>query len=333
MDPVTQITVGATLASCFAKSGKLRLAAFCGAIGGASPDIDVFVKSSIDSLLFIEFHRHFTHSFIFIPIGSLIVSTLIFFALRRKESFNLIYIYSFLGFATHGLIDACTTYGTMLYLPFSNERVSWNIISIVDPVFTITMLIALVMGLIYELKKSIIIGTIFCFSYLFLGVVQKENVKGIVLDIAYARGHIPETIMVNPTLGNIILWRTIYKYDGFYYVDAVRKPFFGDSSYKEGNFVAVLDKNQIYQDIPYNSRHRDDIKRFAHFSNDYIYLHPEYNNVIADLRYGVLPYDLRSLWGIKIDKENTHRHVEYLRMRDFKSEDWAKLKSYIFSGF
>ena len=47
------------------------------------------------------------------------------------------------GYATHGLLDACTSYGTVLFWPFSNERLTWNNISIVDPLLTIPALILL----------------------------------------------------------------------------------------------------------------------------------------------------------------------------------------------
>ena len=56
--------------------------------------------------------------------------------------------------------------------------------------------------------------------------------------------------------------------------------------------------------IPEDSIQRNDILRFSYFSQDYIYLHPDYNNLIADLRYGTLPYDNKSLWGIEIDEKN-----------------------------
>ena len=44
------------------------------------------------------------------------------------------------GYATHGLLDACTSYGTQLFWPFSDERVAWNNSSIVDPLFTLPIL-------------------------------------------------------------------------------------------------------------------------------------------------------------------------------------------------
>lgn len=333
MDPLTQITVGAVVASVFAKRCDLRLASICGAIAGAAPDIDVLIRSSSDSLLFIDYHRHFTHSLFFIPFGSLIVSSLIYFLNRKQNFFSKIFFYCFLGFSTHGILDACTTYGTMLYFPFSNERVAWNIISIIDPIFTATLLIAILFSISRMSKIPVYIGTIACIYYLSLGVVQRENVKSYVEEIANKRGHSIEKILVSPTIGNIILWRTIYKYDGFYYVDAVHMPFFKNKSYKDGNFAAVINENIIYKQIPANSVMRKDIKRFSKFSNGFIYLHPDYNNVIGDLRYGTLPYDSKSLWGIKVNKNNPDTHAEYVSLRNFSKSDWNMFRVYLLDGF
>ena len=42
-----------------------------------------------------------------------------------------------MGYATHGLLDSCTSYGTQLFWPFSDVRVAWDTMSIVDPLFTV----------------------------------------------------------------------------------------------------------------------------------------------------------------------------------------------------
>ena len=46
-------------------------------------------------------------------------------------------MYSTIGYATHGIIDSLTSYGTQLFWPFSNDRFATNTISIIDPLFTL----------------------------------------------------------------------------------------------------------------------------------------------------------------------------------------------------
>ena len=86
MDPFTQGIFGAVIACSFARKKKLsfnknneiKLALTSGFIGGVSPDLDVFIKSDLDPLLFLEYHRQFTHSLIFAPFGGLIVAISLF---------------------------------------------------------------------------------------------------------------------------------------------------------------------------------------------------------------------------------------------------------------
>ena len=136
MDPLSQGTVGAAFAQSTANKNNIFKIGVIGFLAGLAPDLDVLIRSSNDPILFLEYHRQFTHSLFFIPFGSLIIALLIFPLLKRSMGFKTVYLASLLGYATHGLLDACTSYGTQLFWPFSNERVTWNNISIIDPLFT-----------------------------------------------------------------------------------------------------------------------------------------------------------------------------------------------------
>ena len=137
MDPLSQAALGASLSQSFANDRSKQVSALViGALAGMTPDLDVLIRSANDPMLFLEFHRQFTHSLIFIPIGALICALLFYpFAtsalVKSKLSFKQIYLFSFLAYATHGLLDACTSYGTQLLWPFSNERIAWNTVSII----------------------------------------------------------------------------------------------------------------------------------------------------------------------------------------------------------
>ena len=86
MDPVSQAFIGSAFAQTFAKkANQVKLAFGCGAIGGILPDIDIFIKSASDPLLAIQYHRHFTHSLFFVPIGGLVAAILIWLIFSRKK--------------------------------------------------------------------------------------------------------------------------------------------------------------------------------------------------------------------------------------------------------
>ena len=74
MDPLSQSLFGALSAQTTSKKKDIKVATICGITGGISPDIDILIRSNSDPLLSIEFHRHFTHSLFFAPIGSIFVS-------------------------------------------------------------------------------------------------------------------------------------------------------------------------------------------------------------------------------------------------------------------
>ena len=222
MDPISQGTVGAAFAQSSANKTNIAKISVVGFLAGLAPDLDVLIRSSTDPVLFLEYHRQFTHSLFFIPFGALIVSALVFPLVRKSLSFKITYVASFLGYATHGLLDACTSYGTLLFWPFSNERITWNNISIVDPLLTIPAIILIVAAV----KKNRRIFSFFAVgwivSYLTLGFVQYERALSSSFKLAESRGHSAERMTLKPSFGNLILWKSIYQHEDRFYVDAIR---------------------------------------------------------------------------------------------------------------
>jgi inner membrane protein len=144
MDIVTQGLLGAALAQAAAPPSQSRAATVVGFCAGVLPDADALLRSSADPLLFLDWHRHFTHALAFVPAGALIASILLAPFYLRPLGATRLYGYAFLGYALSGLLDACTSYGTHLWWPFSDERVAWRIISIVDPIFSGILLVGVV---------------------------------------------------------------------------------------------------------------------------------------------------------------------------------------------
>ena len=114
MDIVTQGLLGATVAQACARPKEVRLASLVGFCAPLLADADALIRSSEDPLLFLESHRHFTHALLFIPVGALLASLVRWVGLRSRLAFKRIYLYAFLGYATAGFLDACTSYGTHL---------------------------------------------------------------------------------------------------------------------------------------------------------------------------------------------------------------------------
>ena len=300
MDPLSQGTVGAAFAQSVANKNNIFKIGFIGFLAGLTPDLDVLIKSSTDPILSLEYHRQFTHSLFFIPFGSLIFAILIFPLVKSSLSLKTVYFASLLGYSTHGLLDACTSYGTQLFWPFSNERVSWNNISIVDPLFTIPVLIFL--GIAIKTKKKIFsfFGIGWIIFYLSIGFVQYERALSAAIELASKRGHSAERLTLKPSFGNLILWKSIYKYKETFYVDAIRTA--QSSTWCLGETIRVFDYKYHLPDLDKESQQKKDIERFRWFSQDYLGYDKE-KKIVTDVRYSMIPNQIAPMWGLTIDEQ------------------------------
>ncbi len=296
-----------------------------GCAAGMAPDLDVFIQSASDPILFLEFHRHFTHALAFIPIGALVVALSLGWlakALTKRE----VYIACLIGYATHGLLDACTSYGTQLFWPFSNYRVAWNNVSVIDPLFTLPMLALVITAAVKRRVLYTYIGIAWAVSYLLLGVVQYHRAMNAAELHATERGHRPLRLTAKPGFANLILWKTIYEYDGKYYIDAVRV--LTDVAVCEGQHADKLDVSRDFPNLDLRSQQAQDIERFRWFSSDYLapFGDPAGRRYVIDVRYSNVPNRINPLWGIRIDRSAAHdQHVDFWPNRRVDTEQQRAL--------
>ena len=315
MDPVSQAVLGASLPSFFERN-KQRLASALavGALAGMAPDLDVLIQSDNDPLLFLEYHRQFTHALVFIPFGALICALLLFPFFKTRLSFKQTYLFAFTGYATHGILDACTSYGTQLFWPFSNTRIAWSVVSIVDPLFTLPVLILLILAIKRRSRRSAMAAFVYAVVFLGLGIVQHQRAEAALMQLAQQRGHQPQHIHVKASFANRHLWKLMYEYDGRYYVDAARLLL--DTTVIPGESIQKLDVARDFPWLPANSQQAKDIERFRWFSDDYLAVDPENKNIIMDARYSFIPNRIKRMWGIILDRKKIENgeldaHVGY----------------------
>lgn len=314
VDLITQGLAGTVLAQSVAGRANIRIATALGLAAGVLPDADVLIRSAENPLLTLEFHRHFTHALAFVPVGALLVSLLAWPLLYRRLGFASIYGFALLGYLPGGILDACTSYGTQLLWPFSDTRIAWNIIAIVDPVFTALLLCSITIGLIKASPVPARIGVILALSYLSVGVLQRERAQQLALGLAQQRGHSVKRLEVKPTLGNLLLWRSIYSSEGRFHVDAIRAGFgHGVRVYPGGSVVRF--RPETLGSLPPGSVLAQDVRRFMRFSDGFVARHPQQPQVLGDLRYSMLPNSLVPLWGIELDPAVPDRHVRFVTFR------------------
>ncbi len=301
MDPLSQAGLGASLSQSFAKDKSKQVSAlFIGVLAGMAPDLDIFINSDSDPLLFLEYHRQFTHSLVFIPVGALLCALVFYPFARKKLSFAQVYFFSFLAYATHGLLDACTSYGTQLFWPFSDERVGWNVVSIVDPLFTVPLVIFVLLAAIRKNPAYARAGFAYAIIFLSLGVLQQQRAEKAMYELAQQRGHQIERTHIKPSFGNRHVWKLIYEYDGRYYVDAVK--LLWNTEYIKGSSVPKLDVKRDFPWLPEGSQQAKDIERFRWFSDGFLAVSVDDERQVTDVRYSFLPNSINPMWGIEVNK-------------------------------
>ncbi len=317
MDPLTQGVLGATLPQASAAKRHAAIAGLLGFFAGMAADLDVLIRSSDDPLLFLEYHRQFTHSLVFIPVGGLLCALVLHYLIGRRRGlgFRQTWLFCTLGYATHALLDSCTTYGTMLLWPFSDERFAWNTISIIDPLFTLPLLAAVVLGAKRRQPLYARLALVWAVAYMGLGLWQRNEAATMGYELAAQRGHQPVRLEAKPSFANILVWKTVYETEDRYYVDAVRATV--SPRFFPGASVEKLD---IDRDLPWldrNSQQARDIERFRWFSNGYIARDPIYSNRVIDIRYSMIPNEVAPLWSIELRRDaGRDDHVAYRTHRD-----------------
>ncbi|HYH06172.1 MAG TPA: metal-dependent hydrolase [Thermoanaerobaculia bacterium] len=302
MDPLTHALAGAAVAWSVSGQRLGKRALVLGAVAGLLPDLDVFIRSASDPLLAIEHHRGFTHSFAFVPIGGLLAA---FLAGARKA-----WLAGILAYLTHPLLDASTTYGTQLFWPFLDTRVGLDVISIVDPIFTLILAIACIAR---WNRAALAIAVL----WLALGFVQRERASAAQLQLARQRGDRVERAAVFPTFGNTIVWRSLYKTNGMLRMDRIRVPWFGSAAIAQGSTVPDA--------MPRHSTNSvRDLERFAWFSDRWLARDPEDPTLLGDARYSLHNDRYKPVWGIRFTPQT--RWVDRSRERRVSPrETWDEI--------
>lgn len=278
-------------------------------------DLDYFIHIPSDPLFNIEVHRQFTHSLIFIPVGALVAAGLLWWFMKKHLTFRELYLYSFLGYATAGLLDAFTSYGTQLLWPFSDTRFSWNFISVVDPIVTVGLIGFLLFAWLKLEKRFVWMAGGWLIFFLLFGWTQHNRAASATETLAALRGHQPEKLVVKPTIGNQRLWRANYIYDGTVYTDAVRTGLISGITIYEGETAPRVLIEEEFADYKGTTLYGD-LERFRHLSENFLIRHPDKPEVIGDARYSMLPTTLIPLWGVEADTSDTDRHLPFLYFRD-----------------
>jgi len=128
----------------------------------------------------------------------------------------------FWAIITHPILDCFTTYGTQVFLPFSDYRVAFNVISVADPIYTIPFLLTVITASLLRRGTKwrtivnwtgIIVSSLYmCFCFYHKLQVNKIFERSLSENnIEYSR------YMTSPLIFNNVLWLGLAESDSAYY--------------------------------------------------------------------------------------------------------------------
>lgn len=285
MDTITHTVIGICAGELIAGKQLGKKAMLYGALANNIPDIDVFSGFWLHTPSSLLAHRGFTHSLLF----AIIFSPLLAYVFRKIYKNKPVSYFQWLlifgsGILTHIFIDAFTTYGTGWFEPFNHTRVSFNTLFIIDPLFSIPVLIGAIILLLLKnnstKRRPWAKWTLVASSIYFIFAAFNKLYIDHVVERSLATQHIQyDNYMAAPTPLNNILWYIVVKNGSMYYL----------------GYYSLFDANTY---IAYQTVHRNDslltgvtdlakLHKLMRFSDGYYVISKQDSSIIfSDMRFG-----------------------------------------------
>ena len=307
MDPITHAALGASCSQAIFGKYNKNIPWKVGALAAMTPDLDIFIRLKNDPMSLEFWHRNFTHSLLFIPLGGILVALFFLCFSRYRRHWKVTLGAALLGYSTHGLLDALTSYGTVLLWPLSYIRISWDIISIIDPMFTIPLILGVAWSVIHQDQKGVLLGLLCASFILFFNNIQHQRALQRIQAFATQHKLRLTSIRALPELASSVNWRVIAKNNHCLVINQVHTPILKSSSIMS---VAQIPLFSSIASSGTTSGQQQDLAIFSWFTDDYMVVAQQVPLILADGRYTMGNNPLYSLWGIEFLP--TKEHVKKL---------------------
>ena len=233
MDSITQIALGAAVGEATLGRKVGWRAPVWGGICGLLPDLDVLWPFA-DPVSAFTWHRGYTHSLAVLVLATPVIARA---AVRihpaTRELRRGWLLLAFLALVTHPLLDCFTVYGTQVLLPFSDVPVGWSTIFIIDPLFSVPVMLGVLAALVLSRVRGLghrlnNVGLAVGVAWLALTLVIKTHVD------AVAGASLPPVVtrvLTTPSPFNAVLWRVV--------------AMTGDGRYLEGYYSLLDDEPRV----------------------------------------------------------------------------------------
>ena len=152
MDTVTHALVGAAISDCWFRKRLGPVATPFALAMAALPDIDA-ATYFISAETALAHHRGYTHSFVPMLLAAPLFGWIGYAVSARRDGWKLWWLLALLCLFSHTIFDLITSWGTMPLLPFSNARISWDIVPILDVFLTAVTLGSFVLNRILRWER------------------------------------------------------------------------------------------------------------------------------------------------------------------------------------
>jgi inner membrane protein len=264
-----------------------RRATVWGAVCGTLPDLDVFIPLG-DAVRDFTYHRGASHSLLVLAM----LTPLIVWLIKKlhpdmSNHSRRLYLMVYLVFSTHVLLDSFTVYGTQIFWPIYSTPMTWSSIFIIDPAYTIPLLVGVLAALIGSRGKAVghmvnLAGLAISTTYLAWSLVVKFQVEDTAHSALQNQGIEVNAVLTTPTPFNTLLWRVLAVdneryYEGFYSIMDNSKRIQFESYPRSLELLTAIDDNWPVQ-------------RLRWFTKDFYAASLHENDiVVTDLRMGVEP--------------------------------------------
>jgi len=228
MDPLTTALSGALLARAATQPQQqfhpgrhilpLRLQIATGFAAAAFPDIDLVLRL-IDTLTYLNWHQGPTHSLLLLPIWAWLLAQFFSSINRNRYRWKCFVLPASLGIAIHIAGDLITSYGLMLFAPFSTERFALPLVFVIDPWFTLIIIVGLIATWCYPQQRiaAILALVVLCGYVFFLWTLHQQAVN-LAKNYIHSNNLLKAQIIVLPQPLSPFHWKIIIRQDETYHL-------------------------------------------------------------------------------------------------------------------
>ena len=162
MDPLTTGLGGALLAKALPDGYRGPSGVLAVTVASVVSDADI-LSGFFNNDLMSSFtsHRAFTHSLAGVVVMAPLLA-LAFWRFSRDKNYPRLLALAALGLLWHIFTDLATSWGTMVFYPFSRDRLAWDLLFIIDFTFTAVLLLPHLVAWTYrDPRRSLLRGGVF----------------------------------------------------------------------------------------------------------------------------------------------------------------------------